>query len=302
MTDHLAAGVFAVFGLDPASNLDVFLLTTGYTVAVVTLIWVIGLFRRNHSIMDAYYGFSYVIVAVLAYYLSGALSQIAALLVLMVGLHGGRLGWFLAKRMRGYIRDHGGDPRYNGFYQRLQPGYWWKSFFVVMEPQAVLITALSAPAVLGILNAREPDAQLGRLALVGLVVFGVGLYFESIADGQLQAFMEDKPHNQGPAGRSRYLNTGVWRHSRHPNYFGTTTVWWGIWLVAMSADPGLWWTAVGPVINTLMLTVLTGSRMTDKIMGSRPEYQKIMRRTRFFFPIPVTKERKAAEQPVDQQI
>jgi protein-S-isoprenylcysteine O-methyltransferase Ste14 len=164
------------------------------------------------------------------------------------------------------------------------------------------LAVLGAPAVLGILNAREPDAQLGRLALVGLVVFGVGLYFESIADGQLQAFMEDKPHNQGPAGRSRYLNTGVWRHSRHPNYFGTTTVWWGIWLVAMSADPGLWWTAVGPVINTLMLTVLTGSRMTDKIMGSRPEYQKIMRRTRFFFPIPVTKERKAAEQPVDQQI
>lgn len=288
----------AALGIDTASNSSVFLAITVYTFVVVTVIWVIGLIRRNHSIMDAYYGFGYVIPALLAFTISGAQSQVAAVLLLMVCLHGLRLGCYLAKRMYGYIQVHGGDPRYNGFVQRLSPGYWWKSFFVVMEPQAVLITLLGSPAVVGILYAREPRGQIGWLAALGLAVFLVGLYFESIADGQLQAFMEDKPHNQGPAGSGRYLNTGVWKHSRHPNYFGTTTVWWGIWIVAMSSSPECWWTVVGPIINTLMLTVLTGSRMTDQIMGSRPAYRELMNRTRFFFPIPVRARAVAAETAV----
>jgi steroid 5-alpha reductase family enzyme len=278
-------------GIDPASNPGVFLAITAYTFAVVTVIWVIGLVRRNHSIMDAYYGFGYVIPAVLAFTIADAQSQVAVVLLLMVCLHGLRLGCYLAKRMHGYLKRYGGDPRYNTAREKFSPGYWWKSFFLVMEPQAVLITLLGSPSVVGILYAREPNGQIGWLAVLGLAVFCIGLYFEAIADGQLQAFIEDKPYNQGPTGSGRYLNTGVWKHSRHPNYFGTTTVWWGIWIVAMSASTACWWTVIGPVVNTLMLTVLTGSRMTDQIMGSRPEYRELMNRTRFFFPIPVRADR-----------
>ena len=276
-------------GIDTASNSEVFLAISAYTFAVVTTIWVIGLFRRNHSIMDAYYGFGYVIPALLAYTIADAQSQIALALLLMVGFHGCRLGWFLASRMKRYIELYGGDPRYNGFYEKLKDGYWWKSFFLVMEPQTILIVLVGSPAVLGILESRSPDGQIGALAVVGIVVFGIGLYYESLADGQLQAFMADRDAN--PGGPKRYLNTGVWTYSRHPNYFGTTMVWWGIWLVAMSASPDVWWTVIGPIVNTLMLTVLTGSRMTDQIMGSRPAYREIMARTRSFWPLPVPESR-----------
>jgi steroid 5-alpha reductase family enzyme len=148
--------------------------------------------------------------------------------------------------------------------------------------------------VWGILAGRDSLAQPGILSALGFLVFGVGLYFETAADAQLQAFIEDKPDNQGPEGKGRYLNTGVWKYSRHPNYFGTTTVWWGIWIVAMSASFDCWWTVIGPIINTLMLTVLTGSRMTDQIMGSRPEYRELMARTRFFWPVPLARARTAA--------
>jgi steroid 5-alpha reductase family enzyme len=196
----------------------------------------------------------------------------------MVFLHGCRLGWYLAARMKRFITAQGGDPRYLGFREKLVPGYWWKSLLLVMGPQAPLIVFVGSPAVVGILEARGKHGPLGWLAFVGLAVFAVGLYFESLGDGQLQAFLalENRP---------RYLNTGVWKHSRHPNYFGTTTVWWGIWIVAMAGNSAVWWTAVGPLINTLMLTVATGVRMTDQIMGSRPDYQDIMIRTRSFFPV-----------------
>src|SRR4029450_5164737 len=115
----------------------------------------------------------------------------------------------------------------------------WKSFFRVMEPQAVIIVLIGSPVVMGILKNREVDGGINLLALIGLIVFMVGLYYETVADAQLQAFLalDERP---------RYLNTGVWKYSRHPNYFGTTTVWWGMWLVAVAGDPDGWWTVAGP--------------------------------------------------------
>jgi steroid 5-alpha reductase family enzyme len=266
-------------GFNPASSTSVFLFCSLYTLAVVTIFWAVGLIYGNHSPMDAYYGFAYVIPAGFAYAIARPSSAIAAGLMVMVILHGCRLGWYLAARMRRFIAAQGGDPRYLGFRQKYSPGYWWKSFFVVMEPQAILIALVGSPVVVGILESRHDRGPLGWLAFVGIAVFAVGLYFESLADGQLQAFLALEP-------RPRYLNTGVWKHSRHPNYFGTTTVWWGMWIVAVSGNSAVWWTAIGPVINTLMLTVLTGTRMTDSIMGSRPHYRELMTRTRGFFPLP----------------
>ncbi|MBA2347084.1 MAG: DUF1295 domain-containing protein [Solirubrobacterales bacterium] len=274
-------------GIDPGNSTSVFLLLATCTFAVVTIFWFVGLFQRSHSMMDAYYGFGYVVPAVLAYAIARPASGTAAVLMAMVAFHGCRLGWYLAARWRRFIPVHGGDPRYMKFRADLSPGYWWKSFFKVMEPQAPLIILVGSPAVVGILMNRAADGPLSGLAFVGLAVFGIGLYFESLADGQLQAFLAlDK--------RPRYLRTGVWKHSRHPNYFGTTTVWWGIWLVAVAGNSAVWWTVIGPLINTLMLTALTGSRMTDQIMGARPDYQPVMARTRFFWPIPVRSTRVAA--------
>jgi steroid 5-alpha reductase family enzyme len=113
-----------------------------------------------------------------------------------------------------------------------------------------------------------------------MLVFGIGYYFETVADGQLQAFKAD-PNNKG-----RYLRTGVWTHTRHPNYFGNATVWWGIFFTTVAGNPALWWTIIGPVINTIMLTGILGRAFQDKFMGSRPAYQKVMAETNGFLPFP----------------
>jgi steroid 5-alpha reductase family enzyme len=280
--------IIEAFGFDTASNTDIFIFCAIFTFAVVTIIWVIGLFQGNHSMMDGYYGFGYAIPAVIAFEASGAISQYAAVLLVMVLLHGCRLGYYLAARWKRYVPVYGGDPRYLNFVKELSPGYWWKSFFKVMEPQAVIIVLIGSPAVVGILESRGPDSQLNALAYLGIAVFAVGLYFESLADGQLQSFLALPKE-----GRPRYLNTGVWTHTRHPNYFGTSTVWWGMWLVAVAGNWAAWWTVAGPLINTIMLTSVLGSKFQDDYMGSRPDYQELMRRTRRFLPLPVSKSQAA---------
>lgn len=268
-------------GIDPGSNLQVFLLLAGFTFAVVTALWLVGLRQGNHSMMDGWYGFAFFVPALFAYLIADTPSTVAVLLLFMVGLHGCRLGWYLASRWVGYRRVHGGDPRYLRFAEELQPHYWIRSFFKVMEPQALIIVLIGSPAVFGILSSRGADGPLTPLAYLGLIVFAIGLYFETLADGQLQAFLATEV-------RPRYLNAGVWTHSRHPNYFGNVTVWWGIWIVAMSVDHDAWWTVAGPIVNTIMLTSVLGSAFQDNFMGARPEYQALMLRTRRFLPVKMT--------------
>lgn len=268
-------------GITPNSNLCIVLIAAACNFVIITAIWAIGLVQGNHSLMDGYYGFSYVIAGWIAYLLSGAQSQTAVLLLLMVSLHGARLGVYLGLRWRRLVKTPiGGDPRYIGFKEKLRDGYWWKSFFAVLHSQTLYIVVLGLPTTWGIAATRGVTDESGWLTAIGMLVFGIGFYFETVADAQLQAFKAD------PANKGRYLNTGVWTHSRHPNYFGTTVVWWGMYLVVIAARPDLWWTMIGPMLNTYALAGVTGSPMTDRIMGERPEYRALMKRTRSFFPIP----------------
>ena len=275
--------LLTAIGFELSSNWELYWLCTAWTIFSVTVIWIIGLFQGNHSMMDGYYGFGYVIPVWIAYAATGAASATAAVLLVLTSLHGCRLGFYLSKRWLGYRRTTGGDQRYLGFAQKYAWGYWWKSFFIVMEPQALIIAAIGLPSVWGILAARSPHGPLNAIGCFGVLVFGIGCYFEVVADGQLQAFKAD-PNNKG-----RYLQTGVWTYTRHPNYFGNATVWWGIWLVAVAGNPAIWWTIVAPIMNTVMLTSLFGRALQDSLMGVRPEYQKLMRETNSFLPLPRTR-------------
>lgn len=266
---------------DAWTETEIFLLTAAVTVAIVTATWVIGLFRDEHSIMDAYYGFGFVTPVLIAFWVGGgAYSQTAALVLIMTCLYGCRLGLYMTLRWRRYVKTHGGDPRYLQWRKDYADGYWWKSFVKVIEPQSLVLILVGLPGVVGILGNRDADLdQLGVLTVLGVAIFGVGLYYEAVADTQLQAFL-------ALPTRPRYLNTGVWTYSRHPNYFGNVLVWWGIWIVAVAGNPDIWWCVVGPVVNTLMMTKVLGSTYQDKVMGDRPEYQALMARTRPFLPFP----------------
>lgn len=265
-------------GLAVGPATTIYIVCGAYLFAAVTLLWLVGLIQGNHSVMDGYYGWAYASVGWVAYMLARPEGPIAALLLLATSLHGARLGYYLSKRWVSHRKTSEGDARYLGFKKSLSPGYWWKSFVVVMQPQTLVIMIISLPTVYGIATQTQSAAPLNGVSFVGMAVFGVGLYYEWLADGQLEAFKAD-PHNKG-----RYLEHGVWRLSRHPNYFGNTVVWWGVWLIAVSQNQAIWWTVAGPIFNTVMLTKVLGVAFQDKFMGDRPEYQDMMKRRGAFLP------------------
>lgn len=265
-------------GFVTGSATAIYMICAAYVFVAVTILWLVGLAQGNHSIMDGYYGWAYASVGWIAYALAAPASPVAALLLLAVSLHGARLGFYLSRRWAGYRLTAGGDARYLGFKLKLSPGYWWKSFLLVMQPQTIVIMIISLPTVYGITTNTAAPGPINAVAWLGSAVLGVGLYYEWLADGQLQAFKAD-PQNKG-----RYLEQGVWGLTRHPNYFGNTCVWWGIWLIAVSNNHAIWWTCAGPIFNTVMLTKVLGVAFQDRFMGSRPEYRTLMKRRGAFFP------------------
>lgn len=270
--------LMAGLGLTVGPATAIYVICAVYVFLAVTVLWLVGLKQGNHSIMDGYYGWAYASVGWIAYLLAGSVRPAAAVLLVATSLHGARLGYYLSKRWVGYRKTTGGDARYLGFRQKLARGYWWKSFLVVMQPQTLVIMLISLPTVYGMATNTQAPAPLNVGAFLGIAVFGVGLYYEWLADGQLEAFKAD-PRNKG-----FYLEYGVWRLTRHPNYFGNCTVWWGVWIVAVSNNPAIWWTVAGPVFNTIMLTKVLGAAFQDKFMGNRPQYQEMMARRGAFLP------------------
>ena len=128
--------------------------------------------------------------------------------------------------------------------------------------------------------AADRPAGLSLLVLPGVVLWAVGLYFETVGDAQLDRFKAD------PASKGQVMDRGLWRYTRHPNYFGDFCVWWGLFLVALPAGE-LWWTAVGPVVMSLLLIQVSGKGLLEKSIGSRrPGYAEYVERTSGFFPLP----------------
>ena len=181
-----------------------------------------------------------------------------------------RLALYVSWRNRG----HGEDRRYQAIRARNEPGFALKSLYLVFALQAVLAWLVSAPLLGVFAHDRAPTAL--DAAGLGLVLFGV--VFEHVGDAQLARFKAD------PAQRGRVMDRGLWRYSRHPNYFGEFCVWWGFFLVAL---PGAAWSLISPLIMSGLLLKVSGVALLEKDIGERrPAYRDYVRRTSAFFPWP----------------
>lgn len=231
------------------------------------------------SFIDAVWGAGMVVMAASSWLQLGAPGLRATLLLGMTALWGLRLALHLYTRWRAT----GEDPRYARILgkAREQGRYGSAAFKVVFGPQALLLFLTCLPAQLGILASPAPAAP-GPLGWAGLALWLVGLTFEAVGDAQLKAFRAD------PASKGKVLDTGLWRYTRHPNYFGDACVWWGIWLVAAEAGPlvaaiG----AIGPLFLTFTLTRWSGKPLLEKgLAKTRPGYADYVARTSGFVPWP----------------
>ncbi len=242
--------------------------------ALMTVLWVISLVRRDVSLVDPWWSVAFLLVTVRTAAATG-LTPAKTLVLGMVAVWAIRLWLHLLLRSRGKPED----PRYAAFRQRFGAArYWWVSYFQVFLLQGSLVVLISAPLQLAA-AASAPD-PIGYTQLAGALVFAVGFALEVAADAQLQAFRTD------PARRGRVLDTGLWRYSRHPNYFGEALLWWGFWLSAVRYPYGAA-TILAPVLMTYLLLKVSGVAMLDAhLAATKPQYRDYIRRTSAFFPRP----------------
>ena len=243
-------------------------------VVLMVLTWVVSLLVHDASIVDIIWGAAFVVVtAVVAIAADGAGPR-RVLLLVMVAAWGLRLSGYLAWRNLG----HGEDYRYQAMRKKYGERFGLISLVVVFGLQGVLVWVVSLPVQLAV-SAEQPTG-LGPLAFAGIVLWLVGLFFEGVGDLQLARFKADEA-NQG-----QVMDQGLWRYTRHPNYFGDFCVWWGIFLVAAETGPGRFG-VVGPLVMSFLLLRVSGVAMLEKTIGKRrPGYAEYVARTSAFFPRP----------------
>ena len=235
--------------------------------------WLVSLAKRDASIVDPLWPLVFVAVAwSVRLWGGGAGGGRAVLMLVLVSAWGLSLGTHLAARKRGEPEDF----RYRSLRRRLRPFWLWSlpAVFILQGGLAVVVS-LPLQAVLG-----DPDpSPLGWLDWAGAAVWAVGLAFESVADAQLRRFKANE------ANRGKVMDRGLWRYSRHPNYFGDSVVWWGIYLVAAAA--GAWWTVAGPLLMTTLLLRVSGVTVLERTIAKRrPGYAEYAARTSVFIPMP----------------
>lgn len=236
------------------------------------ILWCVSLVRRDASIVDVFWGLGFVLVAWLSMAISGGSSSRHVVLVALVTLWGLRLSAYLWKRNWGKPEDH----RYQSM--RKRHGKWFPivSLVTVFGLQGLVMWVVSLPVQVAALEAEGWTWT----ATAGVAVWLVGLFFESVGDYQLARFKAD------PAHQGQVMDRGLWRYTRHPNYFGDFLVWWGHYLVAAD-ERTWWWTIAGPVVMSWLLVRVSGVRMLDRSLSQRVGgYREYMRRTSAFFPLP----------------
>jgi steroid 5-alpha reductase family enzyme len=236
--------------------------------------WVISLLYRNVTIVDSLWGLGFVLIAWLTFSMAEAEGFYGrkVLIVLMVTLWGLRLSLHLAWRNWG----HGEDPRYAAWRKKSGDRFWLVSLFKVFILQAVFLWAIALALQWGML-ATQP-AEYTLLDFLGLAVWVIGFFFEATGDWQLARFKAD------PTNKGRVMDQGLWAYSRHPNYFGESLMWWGVFLIAL-ATPAGWWTIISPLLITAVLLKMTGVTLMEKsIVHTRPGYSDYIARTNTFFP------------------
>lgn len=243
------------------------------TVLMSTL-FIISLIIKRNDIVDIFWGPGIFTVSLVAYLVAPVPTVLSELILVLTGLWAFRLSYRIYARNRGKEEDF----RYQEWRQEWGKFVLIRSFFQIYVLQGFLMVVLGASAILA---ASESVSYEGFsvLTYIGIVVWLIGYYFEVIGDKQLDDFITEKPHGK------EILDTGLWKYTRHPNYFGEVTMWWGIWLM-VAALPMSYVALVSPVVITLLILYVSGVPKLEKKYAGNPAYEAYKAKTSKFIPLP----------------
>jgi steroid 5-alpha reductase family enzyme len=252
-------------------SMTIYLQGLGVVAVAAFCTWLLSLRLRNVAVVDSLWSLMFLMTA--CTYALGAprVGPRAGLMLLLVGVWAVRLCLYITLRNAG----QGEDRRYQAIRARNEPHFGLRSLYLVFGLQAALAWVISLPLLGSILS----PGPLRALDMAGAGLWLVGFTFEAGGDWQLARF------KARPANRGKVMDRGFWRFTRHPNYFGDFCVWWGFYLIAVSA--GAWWSIAGPLVMSLLLLRVSGVVLLEKDIGQRrPSYEDYVRRTNAFFPGP----------------
>lgn len=247
------------------------LLEVGLVVlAYFMVFFIMGTILKNNSIVDQAWGLGFVLIAIYSLVRLQNFGIVSLITVLLVSLWGGRLFYHIMRRNFGKPEDF----RYANWREEWGKFVVIRAFFQVYLLQGALMLSIAYPIVL---IHEKLDQSFNGLTFIGVIVWGIGYFFEVVGDAQLRVFKKD------PGNKGKLMTTGLWQYTRHPNYFGEATMWWGIFILALSTGVA-WFSIFSPIIITLLLLFVSGVPMLEKAMEGRTGFKAYAQRTNKFFP------------------
>jgi steroid 5-alpha reductase family enzyme len=248
----------------------------GVVLVYMTLWWAAALVLKRNDIADVAWGLGFPAIGLSEIVLTwGRVPPLLVLVTALALVWGVRLAWHIGARKRGAPEDF----RYQEMRREWGASAWWRAYVQVFLLQGFLMLIVSSPLIV---VAAAPPSRLGLAAWLGAAVWAIGIVFEAVADAQLAAFKADA------GNKGRIMDRGLWSWSRHPNYFGESLLWWGVWVACISVP--WWWAAVlGPVTITYLLLNVSGVPLLEKHYAGNAAYQEYARRTSIFIPLPPRK-------------
>ena len=241
-------------------------------IVLMALVWPFSVIKKDSSIVDVFWGLGFVLVVWNSFAHADGFFSRKLIVAVLTTIWGLRLSLHIYSRNLG----KGEDPRYQAFRERYGERYWIVSLFTVFLLQAVLLWVISLAAQSAI--STPSPARITWVDVLGVMVWLIGFTFEALADRQLARFKANA------ANRGKVMNQGLWAYSRHPNYFGESLIWWGIFLIALS-NLGNAWTIISPVLITFLLLKVSGVALMEKtIVETKPLYKEYVETTNAFIP------------------
>lgn len=248
------------------------LIILGALLLFFALTFIVAQSQKNNGLVDVAWGLGFVFTAILSFLIGEPKGPVPLVITLCVVVWGVRLTWYLVRRNVGKPEDF----RYANMRETWNPKtFYLKMFVKIYLLQMVLNFLINLPTI--VTNLQD-QAGWGVAASVGLVVWLIGFFFEVVGDSQLRL------HKASPANQGKLLTTGLWQYTRHPNYFGEATQWWGVFMMAVSGGTRFW-LIISPVVITLFLLYVSGVPMLEKKYAGRPDWEAYKRKTSKFFPL-----------------